>query len=82
MRNRLNYLSHTIKKLSIVPLRKILFGHVEKWRNKIKSNLYYFIQRFFYPLKELDVEGRRYLVSLENFPDPSMDDRTFTVHQE
>jgi len=81
-RARLTSLLHMVKKVSLGTLKQILSGYVVVWRNKIKSSLYYFMQRILFPLKELDIEGRQYLVSLENFPDSSIDQRTFTVHQE
>lgn len=39
----------------------------------------YFLERLLFPLKELGIEGRRYLVFLEDFPDPTVRNRTFTV---
>ena len=37
------------------------------------------MERLLFPLKELGVEGRRYLVFLEDFPDPAVRIRNFTV---
>ena len=63
-------------------MKKLLTGHVVVWRNKLKHCLEYFMERFLFSLKELDVEGRHYLVFLEDFPDNSVVPRTFTVRTE
>ena len=49
------------------------------WRNQAKHHLEYFILRFIFSFKELDVEGRQYLVFLEDFAEPLVGNRTFTV---
>ena len=52
------------------------------WRNKIKSNLSYYLQRLLFPLKGLGVQGCRYSVTLGNFTDPSVNPRSFTLSGE
>ncbi len=52
------------------------------WRNQAKHHLEYFILRFIFSFKELDVEGRQYLVFLEDFAEPLVGNRTFTVRSE
>ncbi len=72
VRTRLTNLLNKAKMLRLGSLRKLLQGQVEVWRNKVKHQLEYFLERFLYPLKELSVEGRHYLVFLEDFPDPTL----------
>jgi hypothetical protein len=62
-----------------VKIRETLLGKVALWRNMVKHTLEYYIERFIYPLKELGIEGRRYLVFLEDFIDKHINNRVFTV---
>jgi hypothetical protein len=60
-------LTKRLKQLRWVKIRDLLLNKVGPWRNMVSHTLEYFIERFVYPLKELGVEGRRYLVFLEDF---------------
>ena len=82
LRGHLTELLQCVRTLPAGKLRRRLEGHTAVWRNQTKHHLEYFIQRFVFPFKELDVEGCQYLVFLEDFADPSVVNRTFTVCSE
>ena len=79
IRDRLKSLTKRLKQLHWVKMRELLLSKVGVWRNMISHSLEYFIERFLYPLKELGVEGRRYLVFLEDFEDSNIRNRVFTI---
>lgn len=82
LRGRLTELLQCVKTLPTGRLRRRLEGHIAVWRNQTKHHLEYFILRFVFSFKELDIEGRQYLVFLEDFAKPSVGNRTFTVRSE
>ena len=82
LRERLNSLSKALKPVSVSELKGFLEGKLASWRNKVKSNLCYYLQRFLFPLKGLGVQGCRYSVTLGDFTDPSVNPRSFIVSGE
>lgn len=81
-REELKGLSKTLKSLPKGEFREHLQGKIAAWRNKIKSNLNYYLQRLLFPLKGLGVHGCRYNISLEHFTNPDIAPRSFTISGE
>ena len=79
VRARLSALARTLRAMPRSRVKSLLKSSIAGWRNRIKHSMEYFLERLLFPLKELGIEGRRYLVFLEDFPDPTVRNRTFTV---
>lgn len=79
VRGRMKLLNKRIRALPLSSLKSLLQSRVKVWRNIVKHRLEEYIKRFIFPLKELDTEGRLYLVFLEDFADPTMVSRTYSV---
>lgn len=79
VRARLSVLARSLRAMPRCRVKSLLKSRIADWRNRIKHSLEYFLERLLFPLKELGIEGRRYLVFLEDFSDPSIRNRSFTV---
>ena len=79
LRGRMKVLSKRIKALPLSRLKSLLLSHVAVWRNTVKHRLEEFIKRFIFTLKELDNEGRLYYIFLEDFANPAVANRAFSV---
>lgn len=78
-RERLSSLSKALKLLTTGKLRDHLGDSAGVWRNKVKSNLNYYLQRLLFPLKGLGVHGCRYIISLENFTNSNVSPQYFAI---
>ena len=79
-RASLSILKLEAESLADGPVKNLLLSKIGKWRNLIKASLTLFLECFLFPLKKLGVHGRKYFLWLEDFANPTIGTRHFTVH--